>query len=263
MQAAKTSIQFYQNIQGSTDNGDKLVNDNIEKLKHQINHDSEQSNGRRIKWTDFTMNPGRKAMTIGIVLSIANDFSGATALITFAATIFEASRSILSSNDSALIIAAIQFIGTSTLPFLVERIGRKALYVISTSGTAFGFSTLATYLLLKSLQYDVTAFNWMSVVSLSLVTFCQTIGLSTLLHPFAAELLPENLREFGICFFHIVQTISSFIVHKSILYMINALGVYGVMYCFAGVCIPTMLFIIFYTPETKSKSYSEIMKSLQ
>lgn len=202
-------------------------------------------------------------MTIGIVLSIVNDFSGATALITFAATIFKASGSILSSNDSALIVAGIQFIGTSTLPFLVERIGRKALYVISTSGTAFGYTTLATYLLLKSLQYDVSAFDWMSVVCLPLVTFCQTIGLSTLLHAYTTELLPENIREFGICFCHIVQIISSFIVHKFILYMMEALGVHGVLYFFAGVCIPTMLFIIFYAPETKGQSYDQIMKSLQ
>lgn len=149
--------------------------------------------------------------------------------------------------------SAIQLCGTCTLPFLVERIGRKALYVISTSGAAVGFTTLATYLLFRSWHYDVTAFSWISLVSLSLVVFCQTIGLSTLIFTLPAEILPQSLREFGISFCNTVLSISAFIVVKFMPYMCNVLGMYGVMYWFAGVCIPTMLFIIFYVPETKGK----------
>lgn len=218
---------------------------------------------KRIKFTDLTTNPGRKALIIGIVLALANHFSGSFAIITYAAEIFQATGSIFTENQSALVIAAIQLCGTCTLPFLVERIGRKALFIMSTGGTTFGFTTLATYLLLRSRQYDVSAFDWMSIVSLSLVVFSQTIGLSTLLYSYIAELLPENLREFGLSFCNTLLSVSSFIVLKFMPFLCTVLGMHGMMYCFASVCIPTMLFVIFYAPETRSKSYDEIMASLQ
>lgn len=53
-------------------------------------------------------------------------------MISYAGTIFQGSGSILSTNESALIIGVVQFFGTSMLPFLVERVGRKALYIAST-----------------------------------------------------------------------------------------------------------------------------------
>lgn len=146
---------------------------------------------KRIKLSDLTKNPGRKALTIGVVLALANHFSGSFAIITYAAEIFQATGSIFTENQSALIIAAIQLCGTCSLPFLVERVGRKAMYVLSTGGTTFGFTTLATYLLFRSWHYDVTAFNWVSIVSLSLVVFSQTIGLSTLLYTYVRLFTPS------------------------------------------------------------------------
>lgn len=236
----------------------------IDKLKDQIkDKEADGSSVKRIKFSDLTTNPGRKALIIGTVLALANHFSGSFAIITYAAEIFQATGSIFSENQSALIIAAIQLCGTCTLPFLVERIGRKALYVISTGGTTFGFTTLATYLLFRSWNYDVTAFNWISIVSLSIVVFSQTIGLSTLLYSYIAELLPENLREVGLSFCNTLLSVASFIVLKFMPLMCQVLGVYGMMYCFASVCIPTMLFVIFYAPETKGRSYDQIMASLQ
>lgn len=264
MQKAEKSIRFYKNINEDTVDADKLVQNEIDKLKDQIkDKEMDGSAIKRIKLSDLTTNPGRKAITIGIVLALANHFSGSFAIITYAAEIFQTTGSIFSENESALIIAAIQLCGTCTLPFLVERIGRKALYVISTGGTTFGFVTLASYLLLRSWDYDVTAFNWISIFSLSIVVFSQTIGLSTLLYTYIAEILPENLREFGLSLCNTILSIASFIVLKFMPIMSTVLGMYGMMYCFASVCIPTMLFVIFYAPETKGRSYDQIMASLQ
>lgn len=123
LQKAEKSIRFYKNITEITDDGDKLVQNEIEKLKRQIK-DFEKSTTRRLKLTDLTTNPGRKAMIIGIVLSLANNLCG-TFIITYAAKIFGATGSVFSENESALIVAVILLCGTSTLPFVVDRIGRK------------------------------------------------------------------------------------------------------------------------------------------
>lgn len=80
-----------------------------------------------MQWSDLLYNPGRKAMIIGIFLGALNHLSGSFALISYSANIFEAAGSALSSNESALVIGIIQFIGTTMVPFLVEHTGRKVI----------------------------------------------------------------------------------------------------------------------------------------
>lgn len=161
-----------------------MVEEKIALLRHQINNSvTEKTTGNAGRWSELTKNPGRKAIVIGIAIASLMHFSGSYAMIAYAGTIFQGSGSILSSNESALVLGVIQFIGTSMLPLLVERIGRKALYIVSTIGTTLGLIILGTYLTLKSLNYDVTAFGWISIVSLSkfyqctFVIFMATTGL--------------------------------------------------------------------------------------
>lgn len=78
-----------------------------------------------MKWSDLVNNPGKKGMVIGIFLAVLDNFSGSFALMNYTATIFEESGSVMSSNESALFVGIIQVIGTTLLPFLVDRIGRK------------------------------------------------------------------------------------------------------------------------------------------
>lgn len=173
------------------------------------------------------------------------------------------SGSIFGNNESALFIGVVQFIGTSMLPLLVERIGRKALYIVSTIGTTLGLAVLGTYILLKSLDYDVTSYNWISIVSLSFVVLVQSCAISTLPFVVAAEMLPENSRELGASICNTVLGTCSFIVLKSMLAISNLIGLHGLMFLFAGICIPYAIFIIIYMPETKGKSYDQIMNLLK
>lgn len=118
MQEVRKSIQFYRNV---TDQS-TIINDEMDKLKRQL---GETKTKNPINWSQLLTNPSRKAMVIGVVLAVLNHISGSYALITYAAVIFRETGSIFSSNESALIIAIIQFIGTTIVPFLVDRVGRK------------------------------------------------------------------------------------------------------------------------------------------
>lgn len=75
--------------------------------------------------------------------------------------------------------------------------------------------------------------------------------------------MPENLREVGVSVTNAVLSASSFLVLKFMPTLSKALGFYFTMYLFGVISIPCGLFIIFYVPETKGKSYQEIMKMLK
>lgn len=78
-----------------------------------------------MNWSDFGVNPGRKALTISIVLGLLGHISGSFAIINYTATIFKKSGSILSANESALVIGIVQLVGVVIMLPLVERVGRK------------------------------------------------------------------------------------------------------------------------------------------
>lgn len=98
----------------------------IEQLRHLIgDNESKKSQENTTKWSDIKENPGRRALTVGFVLAALQNLSGSFALLNYTATIFEEAGSFMSSNESALIVGIIQFIGTTIMPFLVERTGRR------------------------------------------------------------------------------------------------------------------------------------------
>lgn len=122
---------------------------------------------RSVKWEDLTSNPGRKAIIIGVVLAISGHISGSFAIINYTATIFKKSGSeFLSANESALVIGVVQLVGVGIMLCLVERLGRKILYIISMIGSISGYIAFGLYMLFKEWNYDVEAFTWIPLVSL-------------------------------------------------------------------------------------------------
>lgn len=95
----------------------EFVEQEMEKLKSLFDDDSKTKSST--KWSDLTINPGKRAI-IGIAFHSMWHFSGTTILMMYTATIFKSSGSVISENESALLIAFIQFIGASLVPIFID-----------------------------------------------------------------------------------------------------------------------------------------------
>lgn len=115
----------------------------------------------------------------------------------------------------------------------------------------------------KSWGYSTDGFTWIPIVSFSFIVLVKSLAISSLMWAVVGEIMPENIREFGISFCNVVWGLMTFFVLKSMPLLTDVFGFYGTMFLFGGICIPGLLFIIFCMPETKGKSYEEIMKLLQ
>lgn len=107
------------------------------------------------------------------------------------------------------------------------------------------------------------SFTWVPIVAISATIFIQAIAVANLSFTVTTEILPDNLREFGTSFCNVVLSMSAFIVLKFMPLLTETIGLHGAMFLFAGFSIAGTLFVVLYMPETKGKSYKEIMKSLQ
>lgn len=116
--------------------------------------------------------------------------------------------------------------------------------------------------MLKSWNYDIDAYNWIPVASFSFVIFICSLAVLTLPSVVIAEIMPENIKDFGVSFCGICSWIFTFISVKYLPFLIELVTFHGSMYLFAGVCLFSTLFIMVFVPETKGKSYEQIMESL-
>lgn len=80
-----------------------------------------------ISWNfgDLLTVPGRRALTIGVLLILLNQCSGIFAMLNYTATIFEEAASEMSPNMSAIVVGVIQLLGAFLATNLVDCAGRK------------------------------------------------------------------------------------------------------------------------------------------
>lgn len=247
---------------------------------------SDKQNSVSFVWLDLVTGTGRKAIIIGIVLVALNQFCGCFAMLNYTATIFKEAGSTMTPNVAAIVVGLIQVVGSYSATFLVDRTGRKVtkilfgndfkcnfwkvfflcsfqfLYVVSSFGTAFGLITLGIYMMLKTWQFPVERFDWIPIASFSFVIFIANWAILTLPFLVISEIMPKQLKEFGISFCMTLLWSFAFIMIKCLPILNESLGFHGSMFAFAGVCVASALFIMLRMPETKGKSHDEIMNSL-
>lgn len=192
-----------------------------------------------------------------------NQFCGCFAMINYTGSIFEQAGSSLSPNMSAIIVALIQLLGSYASTMLVEKAGRKILYLTSSIGTGVGLSVLGLYINLDSSGYDCSNFKWVPVGSFSWTIFFASIALLTLPFLVIAEILPPKIRALGCNICMTLLWIFCFTIIKFLPKLTDLLGLHGLMLMFASVCFLGAAFVILFLPETKGRSIKEILASLE
>lgn len=159
----------------------------------------------------------RKAFAIGLFLMFLHEFCGCFTMINYTATIFSESGSSIAPKLAAIVVAAIQLVGTLVSTQLVDRAGRKVtaaaamrrgalivcfflssafqfLLIGSLIGSGVSLVTLATYSYMNVLGYNVKPYSWVAVSSFSAMLFLASCGIIPLPFVVLAEIMPERVK---------------------------------------------------------------------
>lgn len=271
----------------------EAVHMEIRNLQAICNDEPTKNASNSLSWSDFKTAEARKAFMIGVVLVALNQFCGVFAVLNYADSIFKDAGSFASPAVSAITVSVAQIVGAYVPTVLADRAGRKVRSCLSSSfiyllilkhgfwrircllsfqfcmllsalGTAVALCALGSYSLLK--PTDPNASAWLSfipLISFAAIVFMGAIGVISMPFGIIAEILPEKLKSFGMSFMMTLLWIFCLIILKCLPFMMEAIGIHGMTFTFAGACIASSVFMIFYMPETKGKSYEEIMISLR
>lgn len=133
---------------------------------------------------------------------------------------------------------------------------------ISAAGVALGLTVLGVYMMLKSRDVDVSAFNWLPLATFSFVIVLSQMGVLSLPFVVLSEIMPEKIKDGCCAACMALLWLFSFITRKYFPLSVELIGFHGSIFVFAGVCVCGAVFVISFVPETKCKSHAEIMKSL-
>ncbi|KAG5684274.1 hypothetical protein PVAND_013510 [Polypedilum vanderplanki] len=244
------ALKFYRNCS----NEDKVklakIDEEFESLKNAVNNVQDNT----VKLKDFVAKNARLGMLMGFFLVFVVAFSGNFIIMTYTAFIFSLSGSALSPNNSSVIIATTQLIGIVVAGACADRFGRKILMTISCAGSTITLACMGTYVYLNEIGTNLNGLSWIPLVTLSLVIFLNSVGISSLPFMMITELVPFKIREHAVMIFMVIVTIFMFISLKIFPIVVEMINLSGCLWFFLSICFLGTFISIFVMPETKGKN---------
>ena len=206
----------------------------------------------------------RKAFFIIMTQFFFFQMSGINAVLFYMTTIFIDADIQLEPALATIIVGCVQVIGSLLSTFLVDKIGRKILLILSTTLMTFSLIGIGVYFTLKQADVNVDAIRWLSVVSLSVFVMSFSSGMGPMSYVLLGELFlfapdaKSKIAPMG----QVLNFLLSFMIGMIFPILVETIGSGSTFFIFSGFTTLALLFSILIVPETKGKSLVEIQSEL-
>jgi MFS transporter, SP family, arabinose:H+ symporter len=204
------------------------------------------------------LEPGlRRAMLIAVVLAILQQITGINTVIFYGSIIFKeqvGNHSESSAIAANVLVGVINFLFTIVALWIIDKVGRKPLLIISAGGMALAEIGMGIAFL-----YHPPS----GAVILSLMGVCAAcfaVGLGPGVWVLIAELFPTRIRGRAMSIATIALWLACVALTFTFLSLVKAIGASGAFWLYASMCIVTVIFVWRVTPETKGRTLEEIEK---
>ncbi len=238
------------------------LRDTSEQAKRELDEIRESLKIKQSGWSLFRSNSNfRRAVFLGILLQVMQQFTGMNVIMYYAPKIFE----IAGFSDTkeqmwgTVIVGLINVLATFIAIGLVDRWGRKPTLTLGFLVMAAGMGVLGTMLHIgiesQGAQYFAIAMLLMFIIG-----FAMSAG--PLIWVLCSEIQPLKGRDFGITVSTTTNWIANMIVGATFLTMLNTLGNANTFWVYAGLNILFIILTVMLIPETKNVSLEHIERNL-
>ncbi|XP_014251294.1 facilitated trehalose transporter Tret1-2 homolog [Cimex lectularius] len=204
----------------------------------------------------------RRAMVIGLGLFTWQQFCGILALLTFTTTIFAASGSSLGASKATITVGLFQLFGSCVSSVIVDRSGRRILLLISYTFMGVSLSLLSLYFYALSVKFDVSRFNWLPVICLSVHVVAYALGAGPVPYVVMSDTLAPEIRGLATSVIILWGMIFSFMSVQIFPFLVTTIGSHGSFLFFAGFCFVGVVFTWALVPETKGVPLEQVLARL-
>ncbi|KAL7003023.1 hypothetical protein U1Q18_004182 [Sarracenia purpurea var. burkii] len=213
----------------------------------------------KARFLDMFQKKYAHSLTIGIGIVLLAIFGGTIGISYYADSIFEAAGCSAALGSTAM--AAIQIPFSVLAVILMDKSGRRPLWMISAAGTCLANILIALGFLLKVLypKNDATAILVFTGILMYVSAF--SAGMSSTPWVVVSELLSIDIKGPAGSLVTFAIWASSWVLSYSFNFLLDWSPA-GAFFFSAGVCAATVLFVAKLMPETKGRTLEEIQDSL-
>ena len=180
-------------------------------------------------------------------------FSGPFAILFYITDIFKDTVVSIDKYLASIIVAAIQVVGGVLGIFLIQRLPRVTLAMVSVTLMSASMAVLGGVLYIKTDSDSSGVLDVVPVISLTVYMFSFGAGVGPLQWVFLGELLPREYKVLaGVII--VLKDIPIFIVTKTFPTLLADLSPPGTYWLFASICLVSNIFYFFFMPETRERS---------
>ncbi|KAJ0171471.1 hypothetical protein K1T71_013021 [Dendrolimus kikuchii] len=205
-----------------------------------------------------------RAFKITLIITLARELCGCLAVLHFASLIFaDASEDgwVLTANQQAAVLGAVQMIGSCTASTLVEKTGRKPLLGATCLVSGIALCALGAWFFARNVIGCAGA-SWLPITALCLCIYCDAAGLQPVPFVIMTEMFSFQLRgtvtSIVIAFACILVSVELRVFHP----LAKSVGLHFVFWMFSAVCLVSTVYIACKVPETKMRSLDDIYAEL-
>jgi len=202
----------------------------------------------------------RPALIITVGIFFFQQFSGVNTIIYYSPIIFKMAG-IVSNTQSILpsiIIGAVNVLACLLSVLLLDRVGRRKLYMIGITGMIPSLALLGSCFYFKdALGASLPVFAVLSIVCFIIFIAISLAPLGWLL---ISEVFPLEVRGIGMSIGSLSHWGFNAIISFTFLTLVNSVGVASTFWCYSFICIGGLIWGYYYIPETKGKTLEDIEK---
>lgn len=225
---------------------------------------STKAGGEAGVWKELLLRPTptvRRMLIAGVGIHFFEHATGTEAVILYGPRIFRKAgvtgRRKLLQATVGVGLTKLTFITIST--FIIDRVGRRKLLLISIAGMIVALTGLATCLTV--VEHTDKKLLWALVLSLIFVymfIMFFNIGLCPVCWVYSSEIFPMKLRAAGASVSVAVNRLMNATVSMTFLSLSSAITIGGAFYLYASIAVVAWFFVYFCLPETKGRSLEEM-----
>ncbi|XP_015924127.1 facilitated trehalose transporter Tret1-2 homolog [Parasteatoda tepidariorum] len=203
-----------------------------------------------------------KPTAIALALMFFQQACGISPLMTYTVEIFHSAGSSIDPAVAATIVALVQVIATVLSGSLMDRSGRRCLFVTSGSIMFISLAVLGSYSF-KLNQYLVSYHfvGYIPLISFATYIIAFSLGNGPIPYVMIPEIVPIKFRSPVVAAAGVLCSLLAFVFNKIFEDMRQGLGDYGVYWTYSFFSLISALFGFFILPETKGLTMRQISKS--
>jgi SP family arabinose:H+ symporter-like MFS transporter len=207
----------------------------------------------KLSWRGL-LKPGvRRAVTVSAFLAVLIHFSGVNTIVDYAPAIFQsAGWNIDTALISTFLVGVTEFVFTLVAFWVIDRYGRKPLYIVGSTGMALTLTCLAVAVAAGRFHGELV----LVLILAYLAFFASCVG--PVFWTLVPEIFPNNVRGFAMIIPVLLQWVANAVVVLVFPFAFHQIGKVITFGFLAVVALSQAIFTWKFVPETRNKTLEEI-----